>query len=91
MARDVAKIAAALAALLMLGACGSKADKARSEFIGSCASSGGNESALRMRFRQAAGALRGRRNCCNSVPGLCAGLHRSIGQCRTTVQEAIRK
>lgn len=41
MARDVAKIAAALAALLMLGACSSKADKARSEFIGSCASSGG--------------------------------------------------
>ncbi|MBB3801110.1 ABC-type glycerol-3-phosphate transport system substrate-binding protein [Xanthomonas arboricola] len=50
MARDVAKIAAALAALLMIGACSSKADKARSEFIDSCASSGGNESVCECAF-----------------------------------------
>ncbi|MEA9557499.1 hypothetical protein VC273_16800 [Xanthomonas nasturtii] len=50
MARDIAKVAAALAALLMLGACSSKADKARSEFIGSCASSGGSESVCECAF-----------------------------------------
>ncbi|WP_080715820.1 hypothetical protein [Xanthomonas arboricola] len=50
MARDVTSIAAALAVLLMLGACSSKADKARSEFIGSCASSGGNESVCECAF-----------------------------------------
>ncbi|WP_448120935.1 hypothetical protein [Xanthomonas arboricola] len=50
MARDVARITSALAVLLMLGACSSKADKARSEFIGSCASSGGNESVCECAF-----------------------------------------
>ncbi|KGK59211.1 MULTISPECIES: hypothetical protein [Xanthomonas] len=50
MARDVAKIAAALAVLLMLGACSSKVDKARNEFVDSCSSGGGDKSICECAF-----------------------------------------
>lgn len=41
---------AGLAVLLMLSACSSKAEKARNEFVSSCASSGGEESACECAF-----------------------------------------